>query len=260
MTMGSEKTHRATLEQNREPPERARSPLLVATIGLHGSASTWVFNVARELLISHFGEASVLTYYADQIGQIPDDAARAGRHLIIKSHHGSPALDDWLRKAGARIVLSIRDPRDASISMAQRFKAPLLRATQWLQNDCHRVMRVVQNSSLLLRYEERFFEKPESVLRLTDAIGIEPKKEDIGPIFARYRTAAVREFAASLASLPPERLTKVGPFAMDTVTQILAPHIGDTRSEKWRELSQTTQRLTTAHFQSFIEAMGYPLD
>jgi hypothetical protein len=32
----------------------------VATVGLHGSASTWVFNVARELMIDSFGEKAVL--------------------------------------------------------------------------------------------------------------------------------------------------------------------------------------------------------
>jgi hypothetical protein len=228
---------------------------VVATIGLHGSASTWVFNIARELLIKQFGQAQVLACYADQLTQIPGDATRAGRHLLIKSHQGSSALDDWLFKVNARVIASIRDPRDASISMAQRFEVPLSRASRWIQHDCWRMLNVMPKSRLLLRYEERFFERRESVSRLADAIGIE--LEDIEPIFARYHTAAVREFAASLATLPPERLTRIGPFAMDTVTQILAPHIGDARSDKWRELPQQAHRSLSAKFATFIGLMGY---
>jgi len=40
---------------------------------------------------------------------------------VIKSHHGSEGMDAWLAAEGARVILSVRDPRDASLSMAQRF-------------------------------------------------------------------------------------------------------------------------------------------
>ena len=79
-------------------------PGLIATIGLHGSASTWVFNVIREMVAAAVGEAQVLALYADEVGQVPDEAARGGRHMVIKSHHGSQGLDAWL--AGSRHAFS----------------------------------------------------------------------------------------------------------------------------------------------------------
>ena len=39
------------------PGEETPPPGLIATIGLHGSASTWVFNVVRELMIDALGES-----------------------------------------------------------------------------------------------------------------------------------------------------------------------------------------------------------
>ena len=101
------------------------SPRNVLTIGLHGSASTWVFNAVRELLCCALGEDRVLAIYADEVHDIPDAATIGERHLVIKSHHGSAALDEWVERVRPTIVLSIRDPRDAAISMARRFGVPL---------------------------------------------------------------------------------------------------------------------------------------
>jgi len=136
------------------------APYLVATIGVHGSASTWVFNVVRELLIDAFGEPRVLSLYADELALLPDEPTRAGRHLLIKSHHGSEPLDAWLAAQQARIVLSVRDPRDAAISMAQRFNAPFNHTVRWIANDCNRLLRLAPQGHPLLRYEDRFFEDP----------------------------------------------------------------------------------------------------
>jgi len=56
------------------------SPRHVATIGLHGSASTWVFNAVRELLSCAFGAESVLAVYADEAHELPDGVALGQRH------------------------------------------------------------------------------------------------------------------------------------------------------------------------------------
>jgi hypothetical protein len=238
------------------PGEAAPPPPLVATIGLHGSASTWVFNVVRELMIAALGETQVLAVYADEVAQIPD---AAGRHLVIKSHHGSAGLDAWLATGRARIFLSVRDPRDACISMSQRFQAPLNHTVQWIANDCNRLARLAAQGHPLLRYEDRFFENPASAERLAHALGLAVAPTVIEAIFARYRTEAVRSFAQGLADLPPERLTMVNTFMMDRVTQILGPHIGDARSGKWRELPDPLQAELTRIFEPFLVRFGYGL-
>ena len=239
---------------NRDTPP----PPLIATIGLHASASTWVFNVVRELMIASVGDEQVLTLYADELGQVPGEPARAGRHLVIKSHHGSADLDSWLTAARARIFLSVRDPRDACISMAQRFEAPLNHTARWIANDCNRLMRLVGQGHPLLRYEDRFFEDLASAERLAQALGLRLAPAVIESIFARYSTEAVRSFAERLEDLPPERLTTVTSFKMDRVTQILGPHIGDARSGKWRGLPDPLQAELTHVFGPFLDRFGYP--
>jgi hypothetical protein len=235
--------------------EGSSPPRVVATIGMHGSASTWVFNVVRELMIAAMGDIQVVSLYADQREQLPDVA---GRCLVIKSHHGSVGLDSWLVEAGARIFLSVRDPRDACVSMCQRFQSPLAHCAQWIGNDCNRLLRLAPQGYPLLRYEDRFFDDKDMVKRIAVSLTLQPPPETIDTIFDRYRTEAVRTFAESLGRLPPERLTTVVRFPMDKVTQILGPHIGDTLSGKWRDLPAHVQAELTRVFRPFLDRFGYP--
>jgi hypothetical protein len=230
---------------------------LVATIGLHSSASTWVFNVVRELLIASFGEAQVLALYADEVGQLPPEHVIQSHHVVIKSHHGSGNLTEWLESKQTQIFLSVRDPRDAAVSMCLRFKTPLAITSGWIAADCDRILRLSPANDPVLRYEDRFFEDIGAVRRLADALDLACEPCALDSIFERYRTEAVRLFAQALPGGPPARQTKIGPFIMDKVTHINERHIGDARSGKWRELPESTRTKLTEIFAAFIERFGY---
>ena len=66
--------------------ENALPPGLIATIGLHGSASTWVFNVIRELMIAALGERQVLAVYADKMEDVPESAGRIVMDPVTQIH------------------------------------------------------------------------------------------------------------------------------------------------------------------------------
>ena len=237
------------------PGQGVPPPRLIATIGVHGSASTWVFNVVRELMIAALGEQRVVAVYADKVEDVPD---AAGRCLVIKSHHGSAGLDAWLATARATVFLSLRDPRDAAMSMAQRCNAPLNQTVRWIAEDCARMMRLAAQGHLLLRYEDRFFDDAAAPERLARALGLDPAPAVSTAIFARYRTEAVRAFSAAFADLPPGRVVSAGRIVMDPVTQIHRTHIGDGRSGKWRDLPGPAQAELTRFFRPFLDRWGYP--
>ena len=184
-------------------------PLVAATIGLHGSASTWAFNVARELLLAAGPPQDTLSCYAESLGDIPPQATSRPR-LVVKSHHGGPELDSWLAERQARLVLTRRDPRDAAMSMALRFKAPLRDAALWLRSDGERLLRLQDRPHLMLVYEDRFFERPETVTAMAAQLGLATPPETARAIFDAWRTEVVRAFAQTLADLPPERRQRVG--------------------------------------------------
>lgn len=236
--------------------ERVSAPALVATVGLHGSASTWAFNVARELMTAAFGEGALFSAHAQEPGQIPTEAS-SRPHMVLKSHHGCAALDAWLKARGAVYLLSIRDPRDAALSMSQRFGAPLGHTVVWLTNDCNRLLRLLQDRHLLLRYENRFFDDRASVERIASWLGAGVTAETIDDIFDRYRTEAVREFAARLDDLPVERIQANKITRLDRLTQIHRRHIGDGRTGKWRDLPIPIQNEITGIFGPFLDKFGY---
>jgi hypothetical protein len=236
------------------------SPRNVVTIGLHGSASTWVFNVVRELLCCALGEDRVLTIYADEVHQIPEASTVGDRHLVIKSHHGSAAFDEWLARVRPMIVLSIRDPRDAAISMAQRFEVPLNVTVRWLLKDCQRVMALALHGHRLLRYEDRFFENPLVVTELSAALGADVSPQTRSKLFERYRSESVRQYAATLDSLPADQVVVSERMLYHKLTQIHRGHIGDTRSGKWRQLSPATRVEITRLFAPFLRRFGYEID
>jgi hypothetical protein len=239
------------------PAEPARPPLMIATIGLHSSASTWVFNVVRELMIAAVGEHRVIAPFADTMNQLPDQSELVGKHVVVKSHFGSGELSAWLEAFDAMIFLSIRDPRDACISMSQRFQRPLSHAVEWLSKDCDRLSRLADQGHMLLRYEDRFFDDVATVESLADAIGARLPRSAIDTIFERYNTETVRAFAAGFDALPPGRVIPVGGFRMDRVTQIHEPHIGNAAIAKWRDLPSGIQSELAQRFAAFLDRFGY---
>jgi hypothetical protein len=220
---------------------------LVATVGLHASASTWVFNIVRELMMAAFGTQDVFSLYTEEPGELPERLARANQRIVLKSHHGSADLDAWLESVPAAMFLSVRDPRDASVSMSHRFNAPLKVAAGWLMNDCLRVVPLCARYPVL-KYEERFFEHRATVDQIAKALDLELNSTATESIFDRYATGAVRSLA--------QRLTD-GASEMDEVTQIHRGHIGDTRSGKWRELPGDIPHELTRLFAPFLEPLGY---
>lgn len=228
----------------------ARQP--VATIGLHGSASTWVFNVVRELLVAAVGTDRVLAFYAEDIHPIPDETARTDPWLVIKSHCGNPRLDAWLQARSATLILSLRDPRDAALSLMRRFDMPLEQSVRAIGMDCARLMRLAGQAPLLLRFEDGFFDDPATIGAIARALGLQPTEEAAMRIFDRYRTEAVRQFAQAL-----QQDHAGGGTAMDPLTQIHATHIGDGRIGKWRDLPVSMRKELSGFFAPFLDRFGY---
>jgi hypothetical protein len=235
------------------------TPRLVATVGLHGSASTWVFNVVRELMEAALGAENVVGLYAEDAAGLFADPALAGRHVVLKSHHGGAGWDSLIWLARAPVFLSIRDPRDATLSLAQRFGISVADAARGIAQDCRRFERCADAGHLMLRYEDRFFEDAALPRHLADRLGLTVDPAMRQAIFNRYSTDSTRHFAANLAALPADRVIANDQVTLDRLTQIHRKHIGDGRVGKWRDLltPQSGAELTR-YFSAFLARFGYP--
>lgn len=227
-------------------------------MGLHGSASTWVFNVARELVSAAVGKDLVISCFGATPAALLAQPGIFGRHLVCKTH-GWPNLNVFAYLTDAAVVVSVRDPRDCVLSLMERFSETFPRAMNGLAQDCRHAAACADANSLVLRYEDHFFDDLETVRMLARHIGVEVSDPVAREIFDRYRTEAVRAFAATIESLPRERLDGDGkPLLFDLVTHITRTHIGDGRIGKWRERADTQQRnAMTQQFSTFLVRFGY---
>jgi hypothetical protein len=236
-----------------------RTPRLVATVGLHGSASTWVFNVVRELMVAGLGAENVLAVYGEDVPHLLAEQAPEGRHLVLKSHHGGAGWDALMWLTRAPMFLSIRDPRDAAVSLAQRFGVPLSDAARSLALDCARLARCADAGHPVFRYEDRFFDDAALPGRIAGRLGLAVEAAVQQAIFRRYATAAVQAFAARLGELPGDRVISNAQVTLDRVTQIHRTHIGDARIGKWRDMVSPQDGMQlTRYFAGFLARFDYP--
>jgi hypothetical protein len=232
-------------------------PRIVVTVGLHSSASTWVFNVVRELMAACLGPENVLAIYAEDVPALLAEQAVHGRHVVLKSHHGGVGWDSLLWLTRAPVFLSVRDPRDATMSLAQRFRVSLADAARGIGQDCRRLQRCADAGHAVLRYEDKFFEDSALPGRIAERLGLAVDAAIQREIFDRYSTASTRTFAANLAGLPPDRLVVTPDVTVDRVTQIHRTHIGDGRIGKWRDLPLQHGTELTQYFAPFLARFGY---
>ena len=237
---------------------------ITATLGVPGSASTWVFNVVRELQMIQFGAKRVHSFFNESIEQVWHfliEHPNMDRALVWKLHE---ANDSWLRfltenKIG--LLLSVRDPRDAMLSLMERFGESYDGAFIRVNESLQRVTDGAGFHHMWLRYEDRFFDQTETVAAIAKHLGVVMPEGEQDRIFYAYQTTAVREFAEQIGRFPSSRFKAVETMRYDEVTQIHQTHIGDQKIGKWRDrFSMEERHRLTSLFEPFLHSMGYDLD
>ncbi len=234
------------------------APRLVITLGLYGSASTWIFNVVREALNAAYGAERVCAYYADAIALILQDGAIPGRVALVKMHVGDESLASFVHLAQPLLLLSVRDPRDAVVSLMQRFGQDFDKAAARVVQSAQRIFPFAAAGHPYLRYEDNFFARMETIDAIVPRLGIVLPDAAKAAIFAQYDTGSVRNFADRVATLPAERLEGGAHDLFDRVTHIHRSHIGDGQIGKWREkLSAAESAAISDALPDFIANFGY---
>ncbi len=233
-------------------------PILLCA-GQYGSASTWLYNLAHALLATVRDERRIHRQFADSADDLP--AAPDDRALVLKSHAPGAGLRWLLARAGGRAILTLRDPRDAAASLIQRFGFDYGLVARRVTDSAAALplLREAGVPLLLLRYEDRFAERPATVAEVASFLGLAPDAARDAAIFARLTPAAVRAKIARLAAAGaygPEPTA----HSHDGVTHWHPGHVGDGAVGKFATLLTAGQagdiiRRTRA----YQEAFGYPM-
>ncbi len=204
--------------------------MMVLLLGSQASGSTWLFNVVRQLFERSGSELFALA--ADDGLDALDRMPLSFSNVLVKSHSMDQRLIRIAKLAGAKLIISIRDPLDSVVSQQERFGLSINLATVDLTRSFASIASLPTDMpQLCLRYEGGFMRNIETIRDISQFIGIPALPKDIAQIFGSLQPNAVRaDIEARLNTLPPEATA-----THDPATHWHPNHVGDGRIGKWRE-------------------------
>lgn len=231
-------------------------PRIVLCAGMHSSGSTWLYNVVAAVLRCAYG-SSVAQFYAEDVADFPALGDEIGA-CAVKTHLPAPALQDRARTDQAPVLLSVREPRDAIASLMARFEQPFEGAARAVC-DCapHLVALKQAAPALILRYEDRFYDRAETIDAVARFLGAPLAPGESGEIHAGLTREKVGEMLTDLERrgvFAPD----LDPQQFDPVTHWHPRHVGDLKIRKYAEwLSADQQASVLEATQPYCKAFGY---
>ena len=254
---------------------RDREIVVVVCAGVHSSGSTWLFNAVADLLRSAItnvpgpfnspvtgdvAEAGVAQFFAESVDAFPE-FAELPKYLVVKTHVAENSLLFLARFAAGPILISVREPRDAVASLMVRFDMPFEDALTAVVGAAKRSITLLQiGTPLVLRYEDRFFERKETVAKLADFLSITVSKATTVRIWRSLSREAVTSKIEQLFEQGTFGL-EANPNCYDPTTHWHPRHIGQGKIGIFHDvLSNRQQALVVIATQKFCNWFGYPTE
>jgi len=227
-------------------PERT-----VFCVGIYGSASTWVYNVCRQLMIASNPGDRVATLYADTPFSQPHPDLWTGPPIhndhwdaaVIKMHEGSPEAFAAIQSGAVTCIISVRDPRDAVVSVMQRFKWNFDVAFDHVSNSLRFVDSILQaESSLVLRYEDLYMCEPQSIVRIAAHLHIDVGEREVMEIFSRLSPVSIDSITRHYTTNDEAISVDTAGRLYDKTTHWHQQHHGDGSVGKWHKYLHRRER------------------
>lgn len=231
---------------------------LVLCAGLYSSASTWMFNLLR-LLLKQQEQAGLRALYLDELGKAAEWEIKGATTLLAKSHMPGPSLAAMLAHDNARLVMTIRDPRDAVASMMLRWNVAFELALSRIAKSAAALAKLTGHQpSLLFCYEDGFAQSGVCFDGVAQFLGIPVLRADRDRILADLTPQAVeRQLAAwKRAGILGRGLPDI---EFEPETHWHLGHLGDGAIGKWSSVLSGAQAARVQHAtRRFCETFGYP--
>ncbi|MBB6251178.1 sulfotransferase domain-containing protein [Nitrospirillum iridis] len=250
------------LQENESAADINNSSAIIC-VGMPGSASTWSFNVVRQLLAHTHGDDGFKSDYRNDLNHYVEIGERAKVPLVLKTHHPDSMTQVRIAHEDIPTVITLRDPRDCVASLMQRFGMPFNEAFAYVLRSVRRVQPCVAQGrrTLVFRYEDGFHDQMESVARIADLIGARAPDDVLRSIHKGLLTGTVKRKLADMEQggrFVENAGTDTLPNLYDPVTHWHKTHIGDGMVGKYKTLPERAQTLMDNAFWSFL-ATYYPL-
>ena len=213
---------------NPPPAKEASDAMIVSTLGLYSSGSTWLFNVVRCICAKHSDKS--FSVYADSGGDVMSCFGDEIEYLVIKSHHLDNDFLKIIRATSAKLIITVREARDGVTSLMNRFGTSESDALSQISLSASAIA-VARNmfGHMIFVYEDRFMDNKDTIKKIADYIEVEISDDFASEILAQFD----REKVASDITAQFEHAS--ADITYDDATHWHVGHIGDGKSSKWSE-------------------------
>ena len=216
-----------------QEPTRGRT---IWCLGMYASASTWLFNVVRQVLQVAQQEKVQVAFISGKEKTL----TLGGPEMLtlIKSHeiNDDSRIVDVARHS-KKIMITIRDPRDAVTSLMQAHGYDFDRALDFVERSARLCGSFAKDRrAKLYQYEAGFFEDIGTVRATAEYLGYGVEDATIQAIYGSLTRAEVEKHINKMPKMPGILRDAVSGDLLDTKTQWHSHHAGrNGEIGKWKK-------------------------
>lgn len=224
--------------------------------GMYSAGTTWLHNVG--VAICELNGLKVFGTYSDKVdGELLEELHRHDI-VIAKSHHPTASSEAVLEMGAARLILPVRDPRDAIVSLMQRFTLDFASSFKSVSDCAANIMALEgKHQHLFLKYEDGFSNDVKTVLKLADYIGMPLAQDQAQRITDDFMPDKVRQKLKDMEN--KGLLDSANPRgSWDKQTNWHPGHVGDLAIRKHaKHLSAKQISMVNKATAAYIKRFGY---
>ena len=206
----------------------------------------------------HARRGDLLCFYADGLRGFPTGAEQASA-LVVKTHIPSPSLEFLTRFARGKVLITVREPRDAVASLMQRFDHRFASCLKEVAANAARMVDLFRNGdALVLRYEDRFYDWPETLDEIARHLHVKVPRSILRRTFVSLTAPSIQKRILSLSSRGAFG-TAPTPDSFDPKTHWHPGHVGDRRIGKYAAVLTPKMQQAVLHaMRDYCAVFRYP--
>jgi hypothetical protein len=225
---------------------------------MYASGSTWLYNAARDTARIVLPEREIAGTYAERIEELR--RLRPEALNIVKTHDLGRAETQFLTANATRILITVRDPRDAVTSLMQHMHHPFAKALERVERSgafCGAL--AADPRAEILSYDAGFTDDPATFDRLAAALGGTLNDSQRATLHAASRREVIEAKIARIEALPTMARDAKSGDVVDLDTQWHRHHMGRTGEVgRWRRmLPPDAVRTVERRLAGFMEQFSY---
>jgi hypothetical protein len=219
--------------------------MIILCLGLPSSASTWAFNVARALASTK--DPDMVGVYAETTESFQQKVPAGTVGVLLKAHVIDEALFRTIEATDSPTIITWRDPRDAAVSIAQRSGQNVADPILYIGRSAACILTLMQTkrkNMLVLNYATDYMNRIDTILDIAKCLQIKPPPALVEKLYKSLKTDTLRKSLTSWSkTLEPDSTFNTH---VDMNTHWHKNHIGDGKSDKWKDISEEETDLLDA--------------